>query len=76
MRLYSLTNLGVKMARSVRSPRSPAWVIVHYLDKRDASDEQLSEFTGLDRGTISATLRHLKAKRLVYEVGREEMTEL
>ena len=76
MRLYTITSLGVKMARSVRNPGSPAWVIVHFLDKRDGSDEQIAEFTGLDRGTTSATLRHLKARGIVREIGREETSEL
>lgn len=76
MRLYTLTSLGVKMARSARNPSSPPWVIIHFLDKRDASDEQIAEFTGLDRGTVSATLRHLKARGIVREIGREEMPEL
>lgn len=76
MRLYTLTGLGLKMARSVRNPGSAAWVIIHFLDKRDASGEQIVEFTGLDRGTVSATLRHLKARGIVREIGREETPEL
>jgi len=76
LRIYSLTPLGFKMARSVRTPNSPEWKVVHFLDKRDASDEQLAEFTGIDRGSLSAALRHLKARGVVREIGREEISEL
>jgi DNA-binding MarR family transcriptional regulator len=77
VRLYTLTEQGRKLARSVRSPNTPAWRIIHWLDKRDqAADEQIAEFTGVDRGTTSATLRHLKARGFVREIGREELSEL
>jgi hypothetical protein len=75
VRLYDLTEYGHSLARSTRSPNTPAWIIIHFLDKRAAMDEQISEFTGIDRGTTMATLRHLKNMRppAVREVGREEM---
>jgi len=79
MRVYSLTEFGHMLARNPRSPRTPAWRIIHFLDKRDAaSDEQISEFCGLDRGTTAVALRSLKAGRkpIVTEVGREARPEL
>jgi hypothetical protein len=79
MRFYALTDQGQKHARSTRAPKTNSQLIVSFLDKRDqASDEQIAEFTGLDRGTTIATLRHLKSMRppIVWEVGREEMSEL
>lgn len=79
MRIYSLTGFGHTLARNPRSPRTPAWRIIHFLDKRDgASDEQIAEFCGLDRGTTAVTLRSLKSGRkpIVVEAGREDRREL
>jgi transcription initiation factor IIE alpha subunit len=77
VRLFALTGLGEQFARSTRQVDSPAWRIINQLDKRaQATDEQISLLTGLDMGTTMATLRHLKSKKIVREIGREDNLEL
>jgi DNA-binding MarR family transcriptional regulator len=72
MRIYSLTALGQSLSKNTRSPYTPSWRIIHFLAKRDAaSDDQIVEFTGLNKGVVSGSLRSLQAKRFVKEVGND-----
>jgi DNA-binding MarR family transcriptional regulator len=73
VRIYSLTALGQSLARNTRSPNTPAWTIIHFLDKRNAaSDDQIAEFTGLNKGVVASNLRSLRAKKFVTEIGNDD----
>ncbi len=70
MRIWALTELGQRAARSVRNPDSPVYKVLHALDRlHSATIDQLASYTGLDIGTVGANLARLKNAQLVGTVG-------
>ena len=68
MRIYQITQKGVRMARSVNSEKTPAMVVLYYMDKHGSvSGEQVAEYTGLDPQASSEALRKLKHNGLIQE---------
>jgi DNA-binding MarR family transcriptional regulator len=69
LRIYQITPKGVRMARSVNSERTPAMVVLYYMDKHGSvSGEQVAEYTGLDPQSASGALRKLRHNGLVQEI--------
>lgn len=65
--------MGEKLARSTHSPDSSVWKVIHYLDSaKQASDDRIMEYTGLDRGQLALAMRKLKRNRVVSEIGGQE----
>jgi len=70
MKVYSLTPWGWRIARSVNTPDTPQWRIVHYLDRvRAATTEQICENTKLSVYQAEIALRGLLKGRVVTIVG-------
>lgn len=66
MRIYTLTSIGIKMARSTNNPNTNAWRVIHYLDREgQATDERISAFLGIGGGETSAILRTLRRNKIV-----------
>lgn len=69
MRIYTLTAIGRKLARSVSNPDSSAYRVIHFLDQQGHSTiEQIAEFCGISNEEASLILRKLKRHRVVREV--------
>ena len=69
MKIYYLTPIGKKMARSVSNPDSSAFRIISFLDKvGHSTTEQIADFCGTGTGEASAILGVLRRKRIVSEV--------
>lgn len=69
MRIYTLTPVGHKLARSVSNPDSPAYRVVAHLDQVGHSTvEQIAEFCGMSIGETTSILRKLRRGRVVAEV--------
>ena len=65
MEIYRLTDRGDQLARSYRSPDTPAWRVIHFLRKRGvATKEQILDNVPY---ATSMTLLKLKHKRIVVE---------
>ena len=70
MKVYSLTPWGWRIARSVNTPDTPQWRVVHYLDHvRAATIEQISKNTSLSIYQTEMALRSLGKARVVTLVG-------
>ena len=70
MRIYQLSQMGSKLARSTSNPDTQAWRVVHYLDiMGHATPDQVASGTGMSEGEASGTLATLKRKGIVAEVG-------
>ena len=69
MRIFQITNLGVKLARSIRNPETAMSKMIYYLDVRgSATLDQIVSYTGMDGGTVSSALRRLGKMGAVKEV--------
>jgi len=69
MRIYTLTSLGKKLARSVSNPDSPAYRVVHFLDQMGHSTtEQIAEYCGISPRQAATILGSLKRRKVVAEV--------
>ncbi len=65
MELYRLTRIGEKLVHSYRSPQTPPWGVIHFLNKRSiATKEQILANVP---GATSLTLAKLKRKRIIAE---------
>jgi len=74
MRIYTLTPLGKRLARSTRNPDTSAWRVVHYLDSvGHSTPDQVASYTGMEEGEASGTLARLRRKGIVKELS--EATE-
>jgi len=71
MRIYSLTPLGKRLARSVTTPDSGAYRIVAHLDQvGHSTTEQIAEFCGMSIKETSSILGTLRRKKVVAELSR------
>ena len=60
MRIYQLTPIGRKMARSTNNPDTNAWRIIHHLDRvGEATAERIALATGMSEGEASTTLSRM-----------------
>ena len=70
MTIYTLTQLGKRMARSTMSGDTAGWRIVHYLDKvGQSTGEQIAQYCGLTGIQAGMALRVLQQKGIVARAG-------
>ncbi len=69
MRIYALTSMGKKLARSVTNPDSPGYKVIAHLDQSGhATIEQIAAFCGMSEKEASSVIRKLKRHRVITEV--------
>lgn len=69
MKIYQITNLGIRLARSIKNPDAPTTKILVYLDNRgSATTDQIINYTGMDGGTIGSAIRKMKGMGIIKEV--------
>lgn len=69
IRIYTLTPVGKKLARSVSNPDSAAYRIVHFLDQvGHSTTEQIADFCGVSSSEASVILGKLRRRKIVSEV--------
>jgi hypothetical protein len=52
----------------VRSPDTPEWQVIHFLDKVGRSTkEQVADYTGMSPAQASTVMRKLKFRKIVAE---------
>jgi len=69
MRIYVLTDLGHRLARSTRNPDTPGWRILHYLDSvGHSTPDQIAGYTGVSGDELSLALGRLRRRGLVREM--------
>ena len=69
MKIFALTSLGRRLARSTRNPDTSAWRIVHYLSNiGHGTPDQIAEYVGLSNSEVSGTLSALRRKNIVTEM--------
>ena len=68
MRIYQLTLLGHRVARSTTSSDTSNWRVIYALDKLGyGTPDQLAIQTGLEEGEVAGALGTLKRKGLIAE---------
>jgi hypothetical protein len=67
MKVYRLTQFGFRIARSVRSPDTASWKVIHLLDRLggQATDDQIADGTGLSVGEVGRIAGRLRMKHIV-----------
>lgn len=69
MKIYVLTQLGKRLARSTNNPDTSNWRVVHYLDGvGHSTPDQIADYTGIAEGEVAGALGHLRRKGIVQEV--------
>lgn len=69
MKIYALTQLGKRLARSTNNPDTNNWKIVHYLDGvGHSTPDQVADYTGIPEGEVAGSLGYLRRKQVVQEV--------
>ena len=65
MEIYRLTSRGERLAHSHSNPQTPAWGVIHFLNRRgQATKEQIVENVPY---ATSVTLAKLRMKRVIIE---------
>ena len=68
MKIFQLTQLGQRVARSTTSSDTSNWRVIYALDRLSyGTPDQLALQTGLEEGEVSSALMILKRKGLVGE---------
>jgi len=68
MKVYQLTQLGNRLARSTTSSDTANWRVIYALDKLGyGTPDQLVLHTGLEEGEVMNALGTLKRKGLIGE---------
>jgi len=69
MKIYQLTQLGRRLARTTNNPDTPNWRVLHYLDNMSnaATSDQIVIGTGLEEGETAGALVLLRRKGLIQE---------
>lgn len=74
MKIYALTDLGTKLARSTRNPDTAAWKVVHYLDSvGHSTPDQVANYIGVSEGEAAGLLAGLRRKRIAREMSETKM---
>lgn len=61
MKIYQLTPVGKKLARSTSNPDTVGWRVVHHLDRvGQATPDQIASSTGLAEQDINLALVRLR----------------
>lgn len=69
MKIYALTRLGKRLARSTSNPDTANWRIVHYLDGTGHNtSDQIANYTGISEGEVTSALAQLRRKGIVQEI--------
>ena len=69
MKIYQLTPLGKRLARSVSNPDTEAWRVVHYLDRVGRSTPDQIAMGASMPGSAAGVLVGLRNKGVVAEIG-------
>ncbi len=73
MRIFTLTPLGQRLAKSTSLTRNANGQVIYFLAKHEqASDDRISENTGLSPVQTAVALRTLKSKKIITEIGDSE----
>ncbi len=68
MKIYQLTILGKRVARSTSTPDTANWRVIYALDRLEyATPDQLTMQTGLEENGVIGALMVLKRKGLIEE---------
>ena len=63
MDVYRLTDRGEELAHSYRSPRTPPWAVIHFLNRQGAATrEQIFEYVP---SASTSTLQRLHMKGII-----------
>lgn len=71
MKIYALTPISKRLARSTNNPDTVGWKIIHYLDGvGHSTPDQIANSTGISEGEVTSTLSTLKRRKpaLVQEI--------
>lgn len=64
MKIYALTPMGKRLARSTNSPDTTGWKIVHHLDGvGHGTPDQIADYIGVSQEETATTLATLKRKK-------------
>ena len=67
-KIYTLTQLGRRLARSTNNPDTPGWKIVHYLDSIGyQTPDQIASGTGIGENEVATWLGQLRRRGIVTE---------
>ena len=77
MKIYVLTPLGKRLARSTNNPDTPQWKVVHALDFRGYGTlDQITEDANVSSGEAAVAIRELKrgvnGQSIVTEAGNNQ----
>jgi hypothetical protein len=76
-RIYRLTSLGKRLARSTNNPDTPNWKVVRHLDFTGVqTTEQIADGTGLSAGEVAGSLAQLRRGGVVVEMGGQSAEEV
>lgn len=65
MEIYSLTTRGRALSHSIRSPKTPEWLIIHFLARQGkATNEQIMDYVP---GATNMTLARLKSRGVIKD---------
>jgi hypothetical protein len=60
MKIWRLTNIGKRLARSTRNPDSPLYKVIHCLDRiGSGTSDQIASFTGMSQAEVNMSLMRL-----------------
>ena len=60
MKVFALTEYGKRMARKINNPDTPAYRVLHCLDKiHTGTAEQIASYTGLSISQVGSALSDL-----------------
>jgi len=68
MKIYQLSQLGKRVARSTSAANTSNWRVIYALDRLDyATPDQIALQTGLEEGEVAGAMMILKRRRIVEE---------
>jgi len=68
MKIYQLTQLGHRLARSTSTPNTSNWRVIYALDRLEqATPDQIALQTGIEEGEVMGALGTLRRKGLITE---------
>ena len=69
MKIYVVTDLGHRFARSTNNPNTAGWQVLHYLDSvGHSTPDQIASYTGVSGSELSVALGRLRRGGLIREV--------
>ncbi len=69
MKIYTLTQLGSRLARSTNNPNTSNWRVVHYLDGMGhGTSDQIADHIGVPNDELAGSLSLLRRKGVIKEI--------